>query len=352
MTSNFSTTLGDRPIAAAAIRFLAVVFSTGVHYVVASNLHLFAFPEPLKLRPVGGTVKVVNLTAAEQNRVPNAVKSNPLPIASNPINPSVASQGGNAFPNSAFPPAVSPSPNPAPSPTRSSSNTNPSPTVQPSPNRSANPSISPSTRLGLDPNRTLGSFPPGAPGSPGGSQTPQPTGTSSPGASGSPTTQPPGTTSPQPSPSPPSPTPSKPPSPSPAGDNLAAAQTLFRESLKNQAGSQDVDIERALILKDTAYPAPPRRYQCNSSQDRYVLVGIILGDSSPDGYGEDREEGYAYNTIIAPKGDELSAEATELGMTAAQSAHRARSTAQKLQEKGKRILYKFQFKYNRQTCKS
>jgi hypothetical protein len=346
MTSNFSTTLGDRPIAAAAIRFLAVAFSAGVHYVVASNLHLFAFPEPPKLRPVGGTVKVVNLTAAEQNRVPNAVKSSPLPIASNPVNPSVASQGGNAFPNSAFPPAVSPSPNPAPSPTRSSANTNPSPTVQPSPNRSANPSISPSTRLGLDPNRTLGSFPPGAPGSPGGSQSPQPTGTSSPGRSTSPTTQPPGTTSPQPSPSP---SPVTPPKPSPSGNNLAAAQTQFDQSLKVMAGPQDVDIQRPLSIQDAVYPP---RYKCNNSQDKYVLVGIILSDSSDDGFSADRDEGYSLREIVVPAGDELSAEAIQLGMTAAQNSHRARSTAQKLQEKGKRILYKFQFKYNRQTCRS
>jgi hypothetical protein len=349
MTSNFSTTLGDRPIAAAAIRFLAVVFSTGVHYVVASNLHLFAFPEPLKLRPVGGTVKVVNLTAAEQNRVPNAVKSNPLPIASNPVNPSTASQGSSTLPNSVLPPAISPAPDPAPSPTRSSSRATPSPAVQPSPERSVNPSASPTNSLGLDPNRRLNNYPPGTSGNPSVVQGPQPT-TFESGSTTTPTKPSPPTPFVQPPERNPPPTPPSNPSPSSVGNDLVALQKLFRESLQAETGSQDVDIQRDLVLKDAAYPPAPRRDKCDGNSDQYILIGIILGDSSPDGYEEDRDEGYVYRTIFVPARTELSAFAGELGRAAAQNVHKSRSASQKLQEKGKKVLYKFQFRFDPKTC--
>lgn len=72
--------------------------SIGLHFLAANNLSWFGRLDPIKLKPAGGTVKVVDLTPAEQTRVPEAVKSNPLPIAPTQENPEPATRSpGSSF---------------------------------------------------------------------------------------------------------------------------------------------------------------------------------------------------------------------------------------------------------------
>jgi hypothetical protein len=74
---------------------------------------LFGRLEPIKVKPAGGTVRVVDLTPAEQTRVPEAAKSKPLPIAQTPVNPETAtrtpanpSAGGRAGASNFVPPKI------------------------------------------------------------------------------------------------------------------------------------------------------------------------------------------------------------------------------------------------------
>jgi hypothetical protein len=106
---------------------LAIAISTGMNYLLAINLGLFARFTPPKIRPIIGGVKVVDLTPAEQTRVPAAARSKPLPITplpviaspqpfnpfgqTNPV-PQPRSSGGFVFPtvppNRSQPPDLSP----------------------------------------------------------------------------------------------------------------------------------------------------------------------------------------------------------------------------------------------------
>lgn len=84
-----------------------------MHYVLASNLGIFSLP-PLKPRPFGGTVKVVDLTPAERTRVPEVVRAAPVPIIPSP------SPVTRNFPDFSRLPAA-PLTNPTPLPKKSSS---------------------------------------------------------------------------------------------------------------------------------------------------------------------------------------------------------------------------------------
>jgi hypothetical protein len=127
----------SHPLAAKA---LTIVLSIGAHYLIASNLGIFGSFTPLKLKSSGGTVKVVSLTPAEQTRVPEAVRSNPLPIAQNPVNPAPATRNFAGFSTTPTIPAAPPTTNRTANPT--------SPTSQPSsPSNNPNsPSAAPSSR--------------------------------------------------------------------------------------------------------------------------------------------------------------------------------------------------------------
>jgi hypothetical protein len=85
-------------------QILALVLSVGMHFVIASNLGLFDRLIPVPVKPVGGTVKAVDLTASEQSRVPEAAKAKPLPI--NPIQAG-AEQATQAIPNASSPGVLS-----------------------------------------------------------------------------------------------------------------------------------------------------------------------------------------------------------------------------------------------------
>jgi hypothetical protein len=93
------------------IQVLMLWASLALHVVIGSNLGLFGSLDPIKVKPAGGTVRVVDLTPAEQTRVPEAAKSRPLPIALTPVNPEPATRAPiSSLPprNSAASGAVSP----------------------------------------------------------------------------------------------------------------------------------------------------------------------------------------------------------------------------------------------------
>jgi hypothetical protein len=72
--------------------------------VIASNLGLLDRLIPVPVKPVGGTVKAVDLTASEQSRVPEAAKAKPLPV--NPIQ-SGTEQATQPIPNASSPGVLS-----------------------------------------------------------------------------------------------------------------------------------------------------------------------------------------------------------------------------------------------------
>jgi hypothetical protein len=74
------------------IQVLMLWASLALHVVIGSNLGLFGSLDPIKVKPAGGTVRVVDLTPAEQTRVPEAAKSRPLPITQTPVNPEIATR--------------------------------------------------------------------------------------------------------------------------------------------------------------------------------------------------------------------------------------------------------------------
>jgi hypothetical protein len=81
------------------IQVLMLWASVALHLAIGSNLGLFGRLDPIKVKPAGGTVRVVDLTPAEQTRVPEAAKSRPLPIAPTPINPEIATRTSNPLPS-------------------------------------------------------------------------------------------------------------------------------------------------------------------------------------------------------------------------------------------------------------
>jgi hypothetical protein len=74
------------------IQVLMLWASVALHLAIGSNLGLFGRLDPIKVKPAGGTVRVVDLTPAEQTRVPESAKSKPLPIAQTPVNPEIATR--------------------------------------------------------------------------------------------------------------------------------------------------------------------------------------------------------------------------------------------------------------------
>lgn len=143
-----------------AAKTLTIVLSIGAHYLIASNLGIFGAMTPPQLKPVRGTVKVVDLTQAERTRVPEAVKSNPLPIAQNPVNPAPATRSFSGFSNAPrtdqgnSTPSTPPSPVNTPSPSSSSSK----PKTSPSSSSTSKPSKPKGTTLGFDRNNKFGSI--------------------------------------------------------------------------------------------------------------------------------------------------------------------------------------------------
>jgi hypothetical protein len=232
-----------------ATKALMIVLSIGAHYLIASNLGVFGSFTPLKLKSGGGTVKVVSLTPAERARVPEAVKSNPLPIAQNPVNPAPATRNFAGFSTTPAIPSAKP-PNPA-------ANSTPQPQSGSTTNPSNNPSSSPSSRPAseqstarrdpFDRNNRFSTMPRGSQSNNNGESTQKP----NPGPSSSQPSNPRpnpvnGNTPPlTPSESPPSKPPSKPPNGEPVNKNKPFQEKLniATNLIKNQYPGQEIVTE-------------------------------------------------------------------------------------------------------------
>jgi hypothetical protein len=123
------------------IQVLMLWASLALHFLIGSNLGLFGRLDPIKVKPAGGTVRVVDLTPAEQTRVPEAAKSKPLPIAQTPVNPETATRaplspraGGRTGASNFVPPKINSPQLPPPSSQipKSSAVRQPNPTPVPS----------------------------------------------------------------------------------------------------------------------------------------------------------------------------------------------------------------------------
>lgn len=99
------------------VQVLMLWASLALHFLIGSNLGLFGRLDPMKIKPAGGTVRVVDLTPSEQTRVPEAAKSRPLPIAPVPVNPEIATRARSIpiKPKPGTPVLVAPPPIPSPS---------------------------------------------------------------------------------------------------------------------------------------------------------------------------------------------------------------------------------------------
>lgn len=109
-----------RNFSALAIKPLTILLSIGVHYVLVGNLGIFSLP-PLKPKPFGGTVKVVDLTPAERTRVPEVVRAAPVQIVPSP-SPSAVIRTSPDFSRLPAAPLTNPTPL-----TKKSSSAKPSP---------------------------------------------------------------------------------------------------------------------------------------------------------------------------------------------------------------------------------
>jgi hypothetical protein len=336
-------------------QLLAVAISTGIHYLLVSNLGLFAPLESPKIRPSGGEVKVVELTPAEQTRVPVAVRSTPvatMPGATNvaPVtSPSFVPFGQS---NSVYRPRTDGSlrsPIAVPSriiPKRSFPPSGRIKTPQkPVVRRSQNPAIP--TPIASSANQSLDEPIASNPAAarqrnslnPGGEQA-----TTSLDAN----EQQKRPTSPRPTVQPESPQPLA--TPSKPGGELQQVQLKFTQAIQNlkkEVGANDM-VERPIQqVPRRTYPPTPR---CSHEQNGYIAIGILLDDqgnsigssvplSSSTELGEKKENVFIGNVLMEADGS-------------ARQQHEARSSAQKAAEKGKKILYPFIFEYDAKSCPS
>jgi hypothetical protein len=345
---------------------LAAVLSVGMHYIIASNLGLFDRLIPVPIKPVGGTVKAVDLTAAEQSRVPEAAKAKPLPV--NPIQ-SGTEQATQPIPNAASPGVMSGNAprnnNSNPTPQRSARSTPQvnQPGILPKPSktiRKTDPGfkVDRSRKLPDITAKTDGSENQNdRQGSKGGrssrttqldsqtgidSQNPS---SPSPTKSPSPTTLP---SSPSPTKSPPSTTP---PSKS---QSYAAVKKEFDQAVQAIKNSPDVEIMPNEAVPPQNYPSGA----CTSignKVDRYVIVGITLRykESNPSSIisADNDGKGEIVDIEIRPKGEkEFSGEAVDIAEKYAQSQYSRLTQEQKKARKGKRLYYEKPIVFQASTC--
>jgi hypothetical protein len=364
------------------IQVLMLWASVALHLVIGSNLGLFGRLDPIKVKPAGGTVRVVDLTPAEQTRVPEAAKSRPLPIAPSqadpepstrkPLNDSLTFSAPKAICSRYMPSAISvadlrqilnknvalkqlliangcisdvlkepnkvvavtPKNDVASKPSVSPSKNNRLPTPQVDKNKQGinSPIVKPSE---VFPNRSEGSS--ANDGSPNSGISKRKKGTDT-APEVSIDTQNPAPASPRSSPTLPNSKPSLTPSPksspnSVQSDGRISAQEqekFINDTVRNLA----IEYKGAKIIIDlqkplTSVTAP---YQQESSQKitSFVVVIVIKDDGS--------SEGDEITYRVHPP-DKLAQQAIEEGQKQARNIHRNRSISQKSLEKEKTIMY-------------
>ncbi len=330
---------------------VAVVVSTGINYLLASNLGLFTRLSSIPSRPLTGKVKLVELTPAEKTRVPAAAKADPLvarpsPLSSSSMTSPPFSQGNQSARVLPFPKVT---PNKAQ--LKKSNSFNPKTT-------SKNPNKPAITGKPLVPSKTSK---PGKLPIPIKTKTALPTSLDS-EPSQTPNTQP--TNNPTPdnlddSPaSPGNPNKSSPSSPSRQSsgksDNsgLQSIQQTFNQDiqkLKKALGASNIIERPPQRLPLRPYPQKTTtRFRCSGEKNGYILVAITIDD-----------QGTVDNSIVPLSssqelGDKSNnpfiGKALEESDASAQRQHAARIPAIKAAEKGKKVLYPFIFEYDAKTC--
>jgi hypothetical protein len=346
-----STSFANLARSTTTIQILMIGASIGLHFLAASNLSWFGRLDPIKLKPAGGTVKVVDLTPAEQTRVPEAVKSNPLPIAPTQQNPEPATRSpGSSFssgnpgtsvvvPNrTQLPPPSSQiprTPNPR-QPTQSPSVQNP-PTnstskreipIVPKPSRVLQDDQGGRSDQGND----VGSS--GIPKKRRDPNSNRDTSTNNQDTNSNRTTQPNINLKP-------TTTPTKKPSPpvDPENTSEPAQLEFFPQAIQKFANlGVKVDIRRPITKIAPPYPSGE---SCRAAKVfSVVVIYKDYDDKDSNSLVENEEQG----TEVYPK-NTLGAVAANEGQKKALEQHRNRSTAQKSLERGKTISYEFDIRY-------
>jgi hypothetical protein len=327
---------------------VAVVVSTGINYLLASNLGLLTRFNTLPDRAPTGKVKVVELTPAEKTRVPAAAKADPLVFTPTLANPSSTNASPFGQSNAA---GVLPVPNVTPNKNRSKKSNSFNPKTTPkNPNKTsvtgrplAPSKISKPGKLPI-PIKTKTALPTSLDAEP--SQTPnsKPTTNPTPDNLDDSPTGTPGGNSGQSSPSG--------QSKNKSNNGLQSIQETFNQDiqkLKAALGASNI-IERPpqrLALR----PYPQRgtsTFRCSGEKNGQILVAITIDD-----------QGTVDNTIVPlSSSPELGNKSNNpfIGKTleeadaTAQKQHAARPIALKTVEKGKKVLYPFIFEYDSKTC--
>lgn len=328
---------------------VAVVVSTGINYLLASNLGLFTNLSGIPSRPLTGKVKVVELTPAEKTRVPAAAKADPLVATPSPLNSSSTTlppfgQGNQAA-------GVLPVPRVTPNRTqlKKSNSFNPK-TTSKNPNKPAvtgqplAPSkISKPGKLPI-PIKTKTALPTNLESEP--SQTPngQPTNNPTPDNLDDAPASPGGNPSPS--------SPSRQPSGKSDNNGLQSIQQTFNQDiqkLKKALGASNIIERPPQRLPLRRYPQKATtQFRCSGEKNGYILVAITIND-----------QGEVYNSIVPLSssqelGDKSNnpfiGKVLEESDASAQRQHAARPPAIKAAEKGKQVLYPFIFEYDAKTC--
>jgi hypothetical protein len=357
---------------------LAVAISAGCHYLLVNNLGLFARFDPPKIRPLSGGVKVVELTPAEQTRVPAAAKSAPLPISPTPIDPATATrQPFNPFgQNSPLPPTrparatriLPTTPDKSIPPRSDRSNSPVKPPINPQikvipPAKQSLPTTSPS-KPDSSPSLDDSGAPP-ANDRAGAGKSPSPSTGSTPNSGKtSPSLDDPNSDRRTPPTSTASSSPPKTPAAQPpikkSPNELRQVQLNFDKQVQSLRSKYPGVVEKQPeTLPVRAYP---RINNCSNQRNGYVSVGVLLDDQGTPldlpllststelepknvGVGENPQE---LNRVSALFIQSSLQEADEM----AKKRYEARSAAQKVAEQGKKVFYTFIFEYDAKSCPS
>jgi hypothetical protein len=337
----------NSPQSNAAYQLLALVLSVGTHYIVASNLGLFGKLNPVKLVPVGGTVKAVNLNPSEQSRIPEAAKAKPLTVA--PTQPVVSSttRAASSGPN----PGVFLGNTPKTSQAQPSASATPKTKeidAMPKPSRTIKKN---NLNLGFDQSKKVTGFrkspsfdPSDSRGESRRSSRRASESTQDNLNSSASSSQRNNTLATQKTPAPsPKTTPSPTVTPTPTPTNSPGSE--FNQRVRNEieAGIPYSDKtlkveERSEIFSTQNYPPNTSLTPCNKKTKTYFVLVILHGTLDIE-----------LSTFVTPK-DSTALSALEEGISRSNRQQKNRSASVKESDKGKAILYKFKFEYAANSC--
>jgi hypothetical protein len=325
-----------------AAKTLTIVLSVGAHYLIASNLGIFGSFTPLKLKSGGGTVKVVSLTPAERARVPEAVRSNPAPIAQNPVDPASGTRSLSNSGTPRFTPTSQPSP---------SSSNRPKPTAtknsQPAPNRSTT-KRSANPKSPFDKNNP---FPVMEPRSSTG--TPTSTGTSTPTSTGTPTSTPTTSGKPKPTPTPsgtsiPAPTPKPAPT---STDSFEQLQSVFESKvssvISNKTRTEKLPTEIKTYPKDPLGGFVRCKSGTDSRLDGYIFTSYEIDESFTRESGNFRSSTVVHSSFLDQR---IINRTIEDHQEDAIKRYEMRSSTEKAKDKGLGVKYKRVRQFKSNTC--